>query len=293
MMALMKGILLAGGTGSRLHPITKGVSKQLLPVYDKPMIFYPLSVLMLAGIREVLIITTAEEQAGFVRLLGDGSQWGIEIEWAVQPSPDGLAQAFLIGRKFLSGEGACLVLGDNLFYGAGLPALLSGAIERPSGATIFGYHVREPQRYGVVELATDGSPISIQEKPAHPKGNWAVTGLYFFDGDVVEAAESVTPSDRGELEITGVIDYYLRRGDLEVVTLSRGVAWLDTGTFDSLVEASEFVRVVQGRQNTQIACLEEIALLNSWITKEDVHAAGLSMARNSYGDYLLTLAKGM
>lgn len=289
-LGTVKGIILAGGTGSRLHPITIGTSKQLLPVYDKPMIYFPLSVHMLAGLREVLVITTPHDQRAFQRLLGDGSQWGIEITYAVQPSPDGLAQAFLIGSDFLDGQGACLVLGDNLFHGAGLSDHLQAAANAESGATVFGYHVVDPERYGVVELDESGSPRSIEEKPAAPKSSWAVTGLYFFDGRVVEAAESVEPSARGELEITSVIDWYLQRNELSVTTLNRGYAWFDTGTFDSMVEASEFTRVMQKRQNSQIACLEEIAYENGWITADQVKRAGEAMANNSYGDYLLRLA---
>jgi len=285
----MKGIILAGGTGSRLHPITRGTSKQLLPVYDKPMIYYPLSLHMLSGLREILIITTPEDQAAFQRLLGTGEQWGISLSYEAQPSPDGLAQAFLIGADFLDGQGCSLVLGDNMFYGAGLSGLLTSAVARPSGATVFGYHVADPERYGVVELDADNRPIRIEEKPEVPRSNWAVTGLYFFDGRVVEAAEAVQPSPRGELEITSVIQYYLDRQELEVQCLNRGYAWLDTGTFDSLVEASEFVRVIQKRQNAQIACLEEIAWENGWVDDATVQAAGESMAKNAYGQYLLGL----
>ena len=285
----MKGIILAGGTGSRLHPVTRGTSKQLLPVYDKPMIYYPLSVHMLAGIREVLVITTPEDRAGFERLLGDGSQWGIHLDYATQDSPDGLAQAFLIGADFLDGQGASLVLGDNLFYGSGLSNLVSTAAARPSGATVFGYHVKDPQRYGIVDLDADGRPTKIEEKPTHPTSHWAVTGLYYFDERVVEAAEAVKPSARGELEITSVIDYYLARGELRVEQLNRGFAWLDTGTFDSMVEASEFVRVIQHRQNNQIACLEEIAWVQGWIDDDTLRAAGESMEKNTYGQYLLNL----
>ena len=288
----MKGIVLAGGTGSRLHPVTIGTSKQLLPVYDKPMIYYPLSVHMLAGLRDVLIITTPHDQQAFQRLLGDGSQWGIDIQYAVQPSPDGLAQAFLIGADFLDGQGASLVLGDNLFYGAGLSSLAEGAANKDSGATVFGYHVRDPQRYGIVELDNAGKPISIEEKPAAPRSNWAVTGLYYFDERVVEAASQVQPSPRGELEITSVIDFYLERGELDVVQLNRGYAWLDTGTFDSLIEASEFVRVIQHRQNSQIACLEEIAFENGWIGETELGQAADAMANNSYGQYLRSLVDG-
>lgn len=288
----MKGIILAGGTGSRLHPITRGTSKQLLPVYDKPMIYYPLSVHMLAGIREVLIITTPEDNAAFERLMGDGSQWGMSLTYATQPSPDGLAQAFLIGAEFLDGDGASLVLGDNLFYGAGLSALVKNAATKAEGATVFGYHVRDPERYGIVELDENDMAVSIEEKPDQPKSNWAVTGLYFFDHNVVQAAEQVIPSERGELEITSVIDWYLQRGQLEVAQLNRGFAWLDTGTFDSMVEASEFVRVIQHRQNSQIACLEEIAWENGWIDDAALETAGKSMAKNTYGQYLLSLLGG-
>ena len=286
----VKGIILAGGTGSRLHPVTIGTSKQLLPVYDKPMIYFPLSMHMLAGIREVLIITTPNDSRAFERLLGDGSQWGMELSYAVQPSPDGLAQAFLIGADFLDGDGASLVLGDNLFYGAGLSTELANAASKERGATIFGYHVTDPQRYGIVELDDVGRAVSSEEKPAVPKSSWAVTGLYYFDGRVVEAAEQVVPSDRGELEITSVIDWYLQQGEVEVSTLNRGFAWFDTGTFDSMVEASEFVRVIQKRQNAQIACPEEIAFENGWISADDVRAIGATMSKNSYGQYLLGLA---
>ena len=291
-LRLMKGIVLAGGTGSRLHPVTRGTSKQLLPVYDKPMIYYPLSVHMLAGIREVLIITTPEDRAGFERLLGDGSQWGLQLEYATQSSPDGLAQAFLIGSDFLAGQGASLVLGDNLFYGAGFSKLVADAAARPSGATVFGYHVKDPQRYGIVDLDAAGRPKKIEEKPESPSSNWAVTGLYYFDERVVEAAELVKPSLRGELEITSVIDFYLERGELNVEQLNRGYAWLDTGTFDSMVEASEFVRVIQHRQNSQIACLEEIAWEQGWIDDSALQAAGESMGKNTYGQYLLNLLEG-
>jgi glucose-1-phosphate thymidylyltransferase len=265
----------------------------LLPVYDKPMIYYPLSVQMLAGIREFLIITTPDDSAAFRRLMGDGSQWGISLEYAVQPSPDGLAQAFLIGADFLDGGGASLVLGDNLFYGAGLSAMVTDAAVRETGATIFGYHVNDPQRYGIVELDADGRPLSIEEKPEVTRSNWAVTGLYFFDDRVVEAAETVQPSARGELEITSVIEAYLQRGELNVERLNRGHAWLDTGTFDSMIEASEFVRVIQHRQNRQIACLEEIAWERGWIDDAALKAAGEAMSKNSYGQYLLSLLDGV
>lgn len=289
----MKGIILAGGTGSRLHPVTRGTSKQLLPVYDKPMIYYPLSVHMLAGIRQTLIITTPDDRAGFERLLGDGSQWGLNLKYATQPSPDGLAQAFLIGAEFLDGQAASLVLGDNMFYGAGFSHLVKNAANQSSGATVFGYHVKDPQRYGIVDLDPNGRPTKIEEKPENPKSHWAVTGLYFFDERVVEAAEAVKPSARGELEITSVIDYYLERDELRVEQLNRGFAWLDTGTFDSMVEASEFVRVIQQRQNSQIACLEEIAWQNDWIDDDALRAAGESMAKNTYGQYLLGLLEGV
>jgi len=288
----MKGIVLAGGTGSRLHPVTLGTSKQLLPVYDKPMIYYPLSVQMLAGIRSVMIITTPEDAAAFERLLGDGSQWGMELTYAVQERPEGLAQAFLIGSDFLEGGGASLVLGDNMFYGAGFSDMVARAASAATGATVFGYQVNDPQRYGIVELDDAGRPVSIHEKPDVPRSNWAVTGLYFFDGRVVEAAEAVRPSARNELEITSVIDYYLERGELRVERLNRGHAWLDTGTFDSMIEASEFVRVIQHRQNRQIACLEEIAWESGWIGDDELRATGASMSNNSYGRYLLSLLDG-
>ena len=289
----MKGIVLAGGTGSRLHPVTLGTSKQLLPVYDKPMIYYPLSIHMLAGLREILIITTPEDRPAFERLLGDGSQWGLRLDYAVQPRPEGLAQAFVIGADFLDGQGASLVLGDNLFYGAGLSDAVRTAAGESSGATVFGYHVKDPERYGIVELDDDGAPLSIEEKPDSPRSHWAVTGLYYFDERVVAAAAEVEPSARGELEITSVIDYYLSRGELEVEQLDRGYAWLDTGTFDSMVEASEFVRVIQHRQNRQIACLEEIAWEQGWISDDEMYAAGVAMEKNTYGRYLLERVDGV
>ena len=288
----MKGIILAGGTGSRLHPVTLGTSKQLLPVYDKPMIYYPLSIHMLAGLREILIITTPEDRPAFERLLGDGSQWGLQLSYAVQPKPEGLAQAFVIGADFLAGQGASLVLGDNLFYGAGLSDAARTAVAQPSGATVFGYHVKDPERYGIVELDESGTPLSIEEKPESPRSHWAVTGLYYFDEHVVEAAAEVEPSSRGELEITSVIDWYLQRGELRVAQLDRGYAWLDTGTFDSMVEASEFVRVIQHRQNRQIACLEEIAWEQGWIDDATMKAAGVAMEKNTYGQYLLERLEG-
>jgi len=268
-----------------------GTSKQLLPVYDKPMIYFPLSILMLAGLRDILVITRPQDQMMFKSLLGDGSQWGISIEYEVQPSPDGLAQAFLIGEDFLAGSGACLVLGDNLFYGAGLSGHLRRATEVTSGATVFGYHVREPERFGVVELNDDGRAVSIEEKPEVAKSSWAVTGLYFYDERVVEAAKSVRPSPRGELEITAVNQWYLDRDELNVTTLGRGYAWFDTGTFDSMVQAAEFTRVVQTRQNSQIACLEEIAFESGWIDADQVREMGELMAKNSYGQYLLKLVE--
>ena len=286
---MRKGIILAGGSGTRLYPVTKSVSKQLLPIYDKPMIYYPLSVLMLAGIREVLIITTPHEQALFQSLLGDGTQWGISIEYAVQPSPDGLAQAFIIGREFI-GAGPCtLVLGDNIFYGHGLSELLREAAVNDGGATVFAHWVSEPQRYGVVDFDESGQALSIEEKPAQPRSNWAVTGLYFYDNDVVDIASSIRPSARGELEITAVNQAYLKRGDLRVVRTGRGYCWFDTGTHESLLESAEFVRTVQQRQGLQIACLEEIALLNGWIDREIVRRAAEPLSKNDYGRYLLRL----
>ena len=284
-----KGIILAGGSGTRLYPITKGVSKQLLPIYDKPMVYYPLSVLMLAGIREVLIISTPEDIDGFKRLLGDGSQFGITLSYAIQPSPDGLAQAFIIGEKFIGKSNVCLVLGDNIFYGQGFTPMLREAIARKKGATVFGYQVKDPERFGVVEFDDQKRAISLEEKPKQPKSNFAVTGLYFYDNDVIQIAKQVKPSERGELEITTVNQMYLERGDLNVELLGRGFAWLDTGTHESLLEAAHFVETVQNRQGYKVACLEEIAFNNGWLTKEQVLEIGQSMSKNDYGQYLISL----
>jgi len=286
-----KGIILAGGSGTRLYPITKGVSKQLLPIYDKPMIYYPLSVLMLAGIREVLIISTPDDIDGFKRLLADGQELGIDISYAVQPSPDGLAQAFIIGEEFIGDSNVCLVLGDNIFYGQGFTPLLRQAVNRQKGATVFGYQVKDPERFGVVAFDEDKRAISIEEKPVKPKSNYAVTGLYFYDNDVIEIAKKVKPSERGEVEITTVNQMYMERGDLNVELLGRGFAWLDTGTHESLLEAAQFVETIEKRQGYKVACLEEIALNNGWLTKQQVAEIGQSMSKNAYGQYLLDLAK--
>lgn len=290
----MKGIILAGGSGTRLYPITMGVSKQLLPVYDKPMIYYPLSVLMLAGIREILIITTPEDQSSFQRLLGDGSQFGIALEYALQPSPDGLAQAFIIGEEFIGNDAVCLVLGDNIFYGQNFSAKLKKAVAKAQtgeAATVFGYQVKDPERFGVVEFDQDQKAISIEEKPAKPKSHYAVTGLYFYPNDAVKQAKKVKPSHRGELEITTLNEMYLNQGNLHVEMLGRGFAWLDTGTHESLLEAAQFVETLEKRQGYKIACLEEIAYLLHWLNEEQLTARGELMSKNSYGQYLLTLVK--
>lgn len=287
----MKGIVLAGGAGTRLHPITLGVSKQLLAVYDKPMVYYPLSVLMLAGIRDILVITTPEDQASFQRLLGDGTGFGVRLSYAVQPEPKGLAQAFIIGAEFIGRDRVAMVLGDNIFYGANLPAMLTAAAAREQGATVFGYYVRDPERFGVVEFDDAGRAVSIEEKPAEPKSHYAVTGLYFYDNDVVAIARDVKPSARGELEITAVNNAYLQRGALQVERLGRGYAWLDTGTHESMLDAANFIRTIETRQGLQVACLQEIAWQKGWMSREEVLAAIKDMLKTDYGQYLLRLVK--
>ena len=287
----MKGIILAGGSGTRLYPITKGVSKQLLPIYDKPMVYYPLSVLMLAGIQDILIITTPEDREGFIRVLGDGSEFGVNLTYKIQPSPDGLAQAFIIGEEFIGDDSVCLVLGDNIFWGQGFTPILESAVKRQKGATVFGYQVNDPERFGVVAFDNNKKAVSLEEKPENPQSNYAVTGLYFYDNNVVEMAKQVKPSHRGELEITTLNQMYLDRGDLHVELLGRGFAWLDTGTHESLLEAAMFVETIEKRQGYKIACLEEIAWNNDWLSSEQVMQTAKALSKNSYGQYLMRLVK--
>lgn len=286
----MKGIILAGGSGTRLYPITKGISKQLIPVYDKPMIYYPLSTLMLAGIRDILVISTPEYTPLFESLLGDGSDFGINLYYKVQEHPNGLAEAFILGKEFIGSDSVCLILGDNIYYGSGLSKQLQEAAQKEDGATVFGYHVNDPERFGVVEFDENMHALSIEEKPEHPKSNYAVTGLYFYDNDVVEIAENLKPSDRGELEITDVNKEYLRRGKLDVKLMGRGYAWLDTGTHDSMLEAASFISTIQKRQNLKVACLEEIAYRMHWISREKLIELAQPLKKNDYGQYLLRLA---
>ena len=286
----MKGIILAGGSGTRLYPITKGISKQLIPVYDKPMIYYPLSTLMLAGIRDILVISTPEYTPLFESLLGDGSGFGINLSYKVQEHPNGLAEAFILGKEFIGSDSVCLILGDNIYYGSGLSKQLQAAAKKEDGATVFGYHVNDPERFGVVEFDENMHALSIEEKPEHPKSNYAVTGLYFYDNDVVEIAENLKPSDRGELEITDVNKEYLKRGKLDVKLMGRGYAWLDTGTHDSMLEAASFISTIQKRQNLKVACLEEIAYRMHWISREKLIELAQPLKKNDYGQYLLRLA---
>lgn len=287
----MKGIVLAGGSGTRLYPITKGTSKQLLPIYDKPMVYYPISVLMLAGIRDILIISTPDDMPGFKRLLGDGSQFGVKFSYAIQPSPDGLAQAFLIGEEFIDGDSCALVLGDNIYFGESFGRKLEAVVQRTDGATVFGYQVMDPERFGVVEFDESNRAVSLEEKPSEPKSNWAVTGLYFYDKNVVQMAKKVKPSARGELEITTLNEMYLELGNLHVEKLGRGFAWLDTGTHESLLEASQFIHTIEQRQGFKVACLEEIAYRKGWLTKEEVLSQAKILSKTQYGEYLQTLVE--